>query len=228
MEAGTVLEPPVPRHRRDRQPRRRRARLCSGSPSDPRLRKQWLVLCALQRPQWRRRHRPLHRLQRNPDLADADSGQVILKIPHRKAANHNGGMLAFGPTDGYLYIAVGDGGTNQSGERPEEDDARWGRSFASTSIAPRRSTPMRFLAGNPFAGERKGAPGDLGVRVAQSVPLFLRSRYRRHVHWRCRPGATGRRSTLARTVQGESITAGHIMEGGHCYQPSEGLSQESD
>ena len=39
---------------------------------------------------------------------------MILTIPHRKAANHNGGMLAFGPDDGYLYIAVGDGGAGQS------------------------------------------------------------------------------------------------------------------
>ena len=34
----------------------------------------------------------------------------ILTIPHPTNANHNGGMLAFGP-DGYLYIAVGDGGS---------------------------------------------------------------------------------------------------------------------
>lgn len=33
----------------------------------------------------------------------------ILVIPHPGAANHNGGMLAFGG-DGYLYIGVGDGG----------------------------------------------------------------------------------------------------------------------
>jgi hypothetical protein len=35
--------------------------------------------------------------------------RVILTIPHSDNANHNGGMLAFGP-DGYLYIGVGDGG----------------------------------------------------------------------------------------------------------------------
>ena len=50
----------------------------------------------------------------NPDQADADSAEVILTIPHCEAANHNGGMLAFGPHDGYLYIAVGDGGSGQS------------------------------------------------------------------------------------------------------------------
>ncbi len=40
--------------------------------------------------------------------ADPNSGKVILSY-QQPAANHNGGMLAFGP-DGYLYIASGDGG----------------------------------------------------------------------------------------------------------------------
>lgn len=40
---------------------------------------------------------------------DPASRVVLLTIPHRDNANHNGGQLALGP-DGYLYIGVGDGG----------------------------------------------------------------------------------------------------------------------
>lgn len=44
----------------------------------------------------------------NPDQADPGSAKQIIVI-NQTAANHNGGMLAFG-LDGYLYIGMGDGG----------------------------------------------------------------------------------------------------------------------
>jgi glucose/arabinose dehydrogenase len=46
----------------------------------------------------------------NPNLADPLSQVILVSIPHPTFANHNGGMLAFGP-DGCLYAAVGDGGS---------------------------------------------------------------------------------------------------------------------
>ncbi len=45
----------------------------------------------------------------SPDGADAASAEVIFQLP-QPYANHNGGHIAFGP-DGYLYIALGDGGS---------------------------------------------------------------------------------------------------------------------
>lgn len=44
----------------------------------------------------------------NPNAADAGSASIILTV-NQPQANHNGGCLRFGP-DGYLYIAMGDGG----------------------------------------------------------------------------------------------------------------------
>ena len=44
----------------------------------------------------------------NPDVTDMKSGKVVLEFAEPES-NHNGGDIKFGP-DGFLYIAVGDGG----------------------------------------------------------------------------------------------------------------------
>jgi len=45
----------------------------------------------------------------DPNVADPESEEVILRVP-QPFWNHNGGTLIFGP-DGFLYIALGDGGS---------------------------------------------------------------------------------------------------------------------
>lgn len=46
----------------------------------------------------------------NPNIADPASEEVLLVVI-QPFANHNGGMMAFSPVDGYLYIGMGDGGS---------------------------------------------------------------------------------------------------------------------
>jgi glucose/arabinose dehydrogenase len=50
------------------------------------------------------------RTANGPDRSAPSTRRPVLTIPHRQAANHNGGQLLFGP-DGYLYLSTGDGGT---------------------------------------------------------------------------------------------------------------------
>jgi glucose/arabinose dehydrogenase len=49
-----------------------------------------------------------YKVSSNPDIADPNSGQVLLSVP-KIYTNHNGSMLAFGP-DHFLYMSTGDGG----------------------------------------------------------------------------------------------------------------------
>ena len=57
----------------------------------------------------------------NPDIANPNSEVMILTVP-QPFSNHNGGTIAFGPQDGYLYIGLGDGGgggdTNNNAQNP--------------------------------------------------------------------------------------------------------------
>ncbi len=50
-----------------------------------------------------------YQVSADPNVADPASGSILLTID-QPAGNHNGGHIAFGPNDGYLYIGMGDGG----------------------------------------------------------------------------------------------------------------------
>jgi len=53
----------------------------------------------------------------NGDTAEADpDSEVVLMELAQPRANHNGGQLVFGPKDGYLYIAGGDGGVDENSQ----------------------------------------------------------------------------------------------------------------
>ena len=47
--------------------------------------------------------------EEDPNLANPNSERVLLEV-HQPQFNHNAGSLAFSPADGFLYIALGDGG----------------------------------------------------------------------------------------------------------------------
>jgi glucose/arabinose dehydrogenase len=82
---------------------------------------------------------------------DPDTGRRVIKI-NQPFANHNGGNLAFGP-DGYLYIGMGDGGSqNDPGNRAQSLDSLLGKMLR---IDPRPAGGYNIPQDNPYV-DRKG------------------------------------------------------------------------
>jgi glucose/sorbosone dehydrogenase/all-beta uncharacterized protein len=79
---------------------------------------------------------------------------VILTIPHPTNTNHNGGMLAFGP-EGYLYVAVGDGGgANDDPNNAQNKNLLLGKILRIDVNAP--GVPYASPSDNPFFGPAEG------------------------------------------------------------------------
>jgi glucose/arabinose dehydrogenase len=85
----------------------------------------------------------------NPDLADPASEQVLLSVDHPRV-NHNGGQLAFGPADGFLYVGIGDGG---GGGDPDGNGQNTGTLLGKILRLDVESgaTPYAIPLDNPFA-----------------------------------------------------------------------------
>ncbi len=84
--------------------------------------------------------------------ADATSEDVLLTVA-QPYSNHNGGQLAFGPDDGYLYIGLGDGG---SGGDPLNHGQNRTTLLGSLLRIDVSTTPYGIPADNPFTGNTDG------------------------------------------------------------------------
>jgi len=91
----------------------------------------------------------------NRDAADPTE-RVVLTIPHPGFANHNGGMLTFGP-DGYLYIGVGDGGSGNDPPNNAQNKAVLLGKLLRIDVNNQSGTlPYGIPLSNPFFGAIDG------------------------------------------------------------------------
>ncbi len=85
----------------------------------------------------------------DPDVADPTSRQSVILFNHPAQGNHNGGMIAFGPGDGHLYIGTGDGG----GSCDSSENAQNGGSLlGKLHRIDVDSLPYAIPPDNPFVG----------------------------------------------------------------------------
>jgi glucose/arabinose dehydrogenase len=146
-----------------------------------------------------------------PNSADAGSERVLLSVD-QPYANHNGGMLAFGP-DGYLYLGFGDGGSGGDPQGNAQNlDSLLGKILridVDASDAGEYGIPSNNLPGaapevwdyglrNPWRFSFDGCTGDLYIAdVGQDEWEEL---------------------NIAPRGRGHDNFGWNVREGQHCYQ----------
>ncbi|MGB3780111.1 MAG: PQQ-dependent sugar dehydrogenase [Tunicatimonas sp.] len=91
----------------------------------------------------------------NPTMAEPSSETLLLEFS-QPYDNHNGGQLAFGP-DGYLYVAVGDGGSaGDPDENGQDRTTLLGAILRIDVDQPAAGRAYGIPADNPFAGNTEG------------------------------------------------------------------------
>jgi glucose/arabinose dehydrogenase len=91
-----------------------------------------------------------------PDVVSAERANATAKVIMRIEQpwyNHNGGEIAFGPKDGYLYISSGDGGWEGDPLNAGQDLSTWlGKILRiDVDVPDDDGRPYRIPQSNPFA-----------------------------------------------------------------------------
>lgn len=152
----------------------------------------------------------------DPNRADPASALRILFV-EQPFANHNGGQMAFGP-DGYLYIGLGDGGSQgDPGNRAQNLNELLGKILR---IDVDGATPYAIPAANPFAN-RDGARPEVWASGLRNPWRFSFDRLTGDL-WIADVGQGSWEEIdfqPATSIGGENY-GWRRMEGFHCYEPS--------
>ncbi|MGH9204833.1 MAG: PQQ-dependent sugar dehydrogenase, partial [Vicinamibacterales bacterium] len=160
----------------------------------------------------------------DPNVADSDSGEILLTIDQPEA-NHNGGLVKFGP-DGYLYIGMGDGGG--AGDRHgtigngQDPNALLGKMLR---IDVNGGEPYAIPPSNPFANGTNARP-EIWATGMRNPWRFSFDRTTGDLFI----ADVGQSAYEEINFQPASSSGGEnygwrIMEGAHCFNPGSGCDQ---
>jgi len=155
----------------------------------------------------------------NPNLADVSSVEVLLTIPHRTYANHNGGLVLFGP-DGYLYIGTGDGGSGGDPDGHGQDSTQLLGKILRIDVSG--GSRYAIPPSNPFFGHA-GAAQEIWAYGLRNPWRFSFDRATHDFYI----GDVGQNLWEEIDFAPVGDPGGHnygwnTMEGMHCYLPSTG------
>ncbi len=93
----------------------------------------------------------------DPDVAEAGSEEQLLTIP-QPFSNHNGGQMAFSPMDGYLYVALGDGGSGNDPLNASQNKTNLLGKILRLEVEPANGATYAVPTNNPFVGNSAYRP----------------------------------------------------------------------
>jgi glucose/arabinose dehydrogenase len=158
----------------------------------------------------------------DPNLADPASAREVLRV-EQPFTNHNGGQLEFGP-DGYLYVSLGDGG---SGGDPQNNGQNLGTLLgAILRLDIDGGEPYAVPPDNPFV-DREGARPEIWAYGLRNPWRFSFDRDTGDL-WIADVGQNvwEEINLQSGNSQGGENYGWRVMEGAHCFQPSEGCDRE--
>ncbi|MEX0686106.1 MAG: PQQ-dependent sugar dehydrogenase [Balneolales bacterium] len=157
----------------------------------------------------------------NPDLADEASEQEILSF-EQPYGNHNGGQVSFGP-DGYLYIAVGDGGSGGDPQENGQDRSTLLGTILRIDIDNQESERNYAIPpDNPFADNDDGYREEIYAWGLRNPWRFSFDPENDNL-W---TGDVGQNTYEEINIVESGKNYGwNIMEASHCFEPSTGCDQ---
>jgi glucose/arabinose dehydrogenase len=155
----------------------------------------------------------------NRASADPNSERIIIEI-EQPYSNHNGGQIMFGP-DGYLYIAMGDGGAAGDPHGNGQDLTSLLGKILRINVS---TVPYLIPENNPFAGNTDGYREEIfayGLRNPWRFSFDLPT-------GKLWTGDVGQ-NTIEEIdiIQSGGNYGWNIMEGSQCFQPAQNCNQSN-
>lgn len=157
----------------------------------------------------------------NPNAGDPATADTVLEIGHSTYANHNGGLLLFGP-DGFLYIGTGDGGSGGDPLHNGQDSTKLLGKILRIDVS---SLPYTIPSSNPFASKAPARP-EIWAYGMRNPWRFSFDRQTHDLY----VGDVGQDTYEEVDFAASGDPGGHnygwnVMEGMHCYPPGSSCDQ---